>query len=149
VVFNTTEANKRKPIGLVDNQMLQEHLVRWTKVSLGCSRMVQLLKDLLVDSIETTREVLSGYKLIATMLLENLELFLEAAPTLTNYMKCIFTLKYLVILIQISSPKLKLVGHLKSIKCILTLFQISMIRREMMSQLCISRLWIPRPIHHF
>lgn len=90
-VFNTTEVNMRSLTGSVDSLMLQELLVKWIVESLGYSKTVPELKDLLVDSIEMIRVELFGCKLIAMMLLESQEQFLEVALTLTNFMKFIFT----------------------------------------------------------
>lgn len=81
----------RSLTGLVDSLMLQELLVKWIVESLGYSKTVPELKDLLVDSIEMIRVELFGCKLIAMMLLESQEQFLEVALTLTNFMKFIFT----------------------------------------------------------
>lgn len=90
-VFNTIEVNMRSLTGLVDSLMLQELLVKWIVESLGYSKTVPELKDLLVDSIEMIRVEQFGCKLIAMMLLESQEQFLEVALTLTNFMKFIFT----------------------------------------------------------
>lgn len=90
-VFNTTEVNMRSLTGSVDSLMLQELLVKWIVESLGYSKTVPELKDLLVDSIEMIKVELFGCKLIAMMLLESQEQFLEVALTLTNFMKFIFT----------------------------------------------------------